>query len=63
MNTPTHFAYVITEPKEGSDKKAFWHRVGTVWPHKTGTGFDIVIPDGNQRHRTDRYHGAERAFR
>jgi hypothetical protein len=46
MNKPTHFAYVVTESKEGSDKKGFWHRVGTVWPHKNGPGFDIVIPDG-----------------
>ena len=45
-NRPTHIAYVVTEPKEGSDKKAIWHRVGSVWPHKSGAGFDIVIPAG-----------------
>jgi len=39
MTKPTLTAYVVVEPKEGSDKKAFWHRVGVVWPH-------IVIPPG-----------------
>ena len=43
---PSHFAYIVTDPKEGTDKKAFWHRVGTVWPHKNGNGFDLVIPEG-----------------
>ena len=43
---PTHIAYVVTEPKEGSDRKAIWHEVGAVWPHKNGSGFDIVIPAG-----------------
>ena len=46
MSKPTHFAYVVTEPKEGSDQKSFWHRVGSVFPHKSGKGFDVVIPDG-----------------
>ena len=46
MTKPTLTAYVVVEPKEGSDKKAFWHRVGVVWPHKSGKGFDIVIPPG-----------------
>lgn len=44
-NKPSHYAYVITDAKEGSDKKAVWHRVGAVWPHK-GKGFDLVIPAG-----------------
>jgi hypothetical protein len=43
---PTHTAYVVIDAKEGSDKKAFWHRVGSVWPHKNGKGFDLLIPDG-----------------
>jgi hypothetical protein len=25
------------------DKKAFWHAVGSVWPHKSGSGFDLLI--------------------
>jgi type IV secretory pathway TraG/TraD family ATPase VirD4 len=46
MNRPTLNAYVVTDPKEGSGKKAVWHRVGAVWPHKSGKGFDLVIPEG-----------------
>jgi hypothetical protein len=45
-NKPTHIAYVVTDPKEGSDRKAIWHRVGSIWPHKNGKGFDLVIPEG-----------------
>jgi hypothetical protein len=41
---PSHIAYVVSEPKElGS--KGFWREVGTVWPHKNGSGFDVVIAD------------------
>ena len=43
---PTHTAYVVTEPKEGSDRKAHWHPVGSIWPHRNGKGFDLVIPTG-----------------
>ena len=46
MSKPTHNAYIVTEPKEGSGKKAFWHRIGSVWPHGNGKGFDLVIPEG-----------------
>jgi hypothetical protein len=43
---PTHSAYIVTEPKEGTDRKPVWHEVGAIWPHKNGEGFDIVIPAG-----------------
>ena len=43
---PTHTAYVVTEAKPGSEAKANWQEVGAVWPHKNGTGFDLVIPRG-----------------
>jgi hypothetical protein len=43
---PTYTAYVVTDPKEGTDRKAQWHEVGAIWPHKNGTGFDLVIPPG-----------------
>jgi hypothetical protein len=46
MNKPTHTAYVVIKPREGSDRKATWHEVGAVWPHKSGNGFDLVIPEG-----------------
>jgi hypothetical protein len=43
---PTHIAYVVVEAKEGSDRKAKWHEVGAVWPHKNGKGFDLVTLPG-----------------
>ncbi len=43
---PTHTAYIVTEPKEGSERKPQWHPVGAVWPHKNGEGFDLIIPPG-----------------
>ena len=46
MTRPTHNAYLVIDPKDGSDKKPFWLKVGSVWPHKQGNGFDLVIPPG-----------------
>ena len=43
---PTHSAYVVIDAKEGSDKKAHWYEIGTVWPHGDGSGFDVMIPAG-----------------
>lgn len=43
---PTHTAYVVTGAKKGSDKKANWREVGAIWPHKKGSGFDLMIPQG-----------------
>jgi hypothetical protein len=45
MSKPTHIAYVVTDPKEGSGKKAIWHEVGGR-PHENGNGFDVVIHKG-----------------
>ena len=45
MSKPTHIAYVVTEPKEGKDRKPIWRAVGAIWPHKNGAGFDLVIHD------------------
>jgi hypothetical protein len=45
MSKPTHIAYVVKDPKEGTDKEAMWREVGAVWPHKNGKGFDVVIYD------------------
>jgi hypothetical protein len=41
---PTHTAYVVIDPKEGSGRDPQWIEVGAVWPHKNGQGFDLVIP-------------------
>ena len=46
MSKPTHTAHIVVDAKEGSDKKAKWHEIGAVWPHKNGKGFDVVIPEG-----------------
>jgi hypothetical protein len=46
MSKPTHIAYIVNDPKkEGTDRKAMWREIGAVWPHKTGSGFDLVIYD------------------
>jgi hypothetical protein len=45
MSKPSHIAYVVTDPKEGSDRKAIWREVGAIWPHKNGSGFDLVLVD------------------
>ena len=42
---PTHSAFIVIEPKDGSERKAYWHEVGAIWPHKNGTGFDLVLAD------------------
>lgn len=46
MSKPSHKAYVVIDPKEGSERKARWLEVGAVWPHKHGEGFDLTIPEG-----------------
>lgn len=43
---PSHIAYLVTDPKQGSGKKSVWHRVGSIWPHASGKGFDLAIPAG-----------------
>jgi hypothetical protein len=42
---PTHIAYVVNEVREGGNKKSYWRRVGSVFPHTKGNGFDLVIYD------------------
>jgi hypothetical protein len=42
MSKPSHIAYVINK-NDDEDGKDFWRPVGAVWPHKNGTGFDVVI--------------------
>jgi hypothetical protein len=43
MSKPTHTAFIVKDPKEGTDQKAMWREVGAVWPHKKGNGFDVVL--------------------
>jgi hypothetical protein len=40
---PSHIAWVVTEPKEGTDGKAQWREVGALWPARNGNGFVLNI--------------------
>ena len=44
-NKPSHIAYVVSQPEEGSDRKPVWREIGAIWPHKNGNGFDLVLAD------------------
>ena len=50
---PSHIAYQVRD-REG--KKGYWTRIGSVWPHADGKGFNIqleVVPlDGRITIRT-----------
>ena len=46
MTKPTYRAYIVEAAPAGSDRKSHWIEVGTVWNHKSGKGFDLVIPTG-----------------
>lgn len=37
---PSHIAYQV---REGEDSKAYFNRIGAVWPHKDGEGFNIEL--------------------
>lgn len=37
---PSHIAYHV---REGEDNKAYFNRIGSVWPHKDGQGFNIQL--------------------
>jgi hypothetical protein len=28
------------------EEKTYWHKVGTVFPHRKGEGFNVIIPEG-----------------
>ena len=36
---PTHEAFVVT----GEGENAFWSKVGGVWPHDNGKGFNVEL--------------------
>lgn len=42
---PAYLAYVIaeTKPDQTGEAKSIWRECGSVWPHKNGQGFDLVI--------------------
>lgn len=43
---PTHTAFVTQEIDVAGEKKTLWHRVGSVWPHKSGPGMTMMIIPG-----------------
>ena len=56
---PTHTAYVVIDPKEGSDKKAQWFEIGTVWSHNDGERFRRDDPARCHCHRPHRLPQAQ----
>ena len=41
---PTFIAYVVSEPNGGGpDSRANWREVGILFPHKKGSGFDLIL--------------------
>ncbi len=42
---PTHEIYHVRDisAQDGSRKPGFWTKVGAMWQHKDGKGFDIVF--------------------
>jgi hypothetical protein len=36
---PTHEAFVVT----GEGESAFWTKLGAVWPHDDGKGFNVEL--------------------
>jgi hypothetical protein len=38
--SPSHVAYHVRDREGG---KGFWTRIGTVWPHADGKGFNIQL--------------------
>lgn len=47
---PSHIAYKVVDFYKtidaGKEKRSVWYKIGAVWPHKNGSGFDLVIPEG-----------------
>ncbi|MCD8571202.1 MAG: hypothetical protein LRY76_06735 [Alphaproteobacteria bacterium] len=37
---PSHIAYQV---REGEENKSYFNRIGSVWPHKDGEGFNIQL--------------------
>ncbi|CFX24196.1 conserved protein of unknown function [Candidatus Filomicrobium marinum] len=37
---PSHIAYQV---REGEENKSYFNRIGSVWPHKDGEGYNIQL--------------------
>lgn len=44
-NLPSYEVFVVSQPKEGSDRKPNWLPVGAMWPLRSGKGFHLVLAD------------------
>ena len=40
---PSHKVYTVRETGEGDEKKSWWTRLGSAWPHADGRGLNIVL--------------------
>lgn len=40
---PTHTAYHVRKYKSGKEERSFWTKIGSVWAHKIGQGFNIRL--------------------
>ena len=43
MAQPVFKAFTTREYGEGADKKTFWVQIGSVFAHKSGKGFDVIL--------------------
>jgi hypothetical protein len=41
-NTPTYILYHGRNTSKDKDSKKIWTRIGTVWPNKSGKGFNLT---------------------
>ena len=50
-NKPTHSAYQVREYEADGQKKSYWTKIGSVWEHKDGAGYNVRLTafpvDGN----------------
>jgi hypothetical protein len=43
MAKPVFHAFTTREYGEGQDRKTFWRQIGSVFAHKSGKGFDVIL--------------------
>ena len=43
MSKPTYYAYTVREYEKDGKKDSFWTKIGAVFEHKDGKGFDVVL--------------------
>jgi hypothetical protein len=43
MSKPVYHAYSVREYEKDGKKESFWTKIGVVFEHKDGKGFDVVL--------------------